>query len=42
MGRRMYWDDISIRRKIGKKRSYKGKLKNLEKYILWLSIALIV
>ena len=31
MGRRMYWDDISIRRKIGKKRSYKGKPKKLRK-----------
>ena len=31
MGRRMYWDDISIRRKIGKKRSYKGKIKKLRK-----------
>ena len=31
MGRRMYWDDISARRKIGKKRSYKNKLKKLRK-----------
>lgn len=33
MGRRMYWDDIRIRRRIGKKRSYKGKLRRIHNII---------